>query len=177
MAKRQINYKTINIKMERVAERFGSHIGNRAGIRHDFPDILRPSGIVKGGTGLVMSYEEAYERKRRGTHADIDISGFTREVYEGEVRKFYETYGHRLDLRREIAKQRKEARELIEDAFEYMGKEPPENLSKMSYEEMRDIIREANDYMSDNHYDKTQSSKFYERIVEKLQGNGDAEAQ
>ena len=170
------DYKTINKKMERVAERYGSHIGNKAYVRHDFPEILRPTGYAKGGTGMVMSYEEAYERKRRGTNKEIPID-FTREYYEQEVARFYEKYGHRLDLRKEGAKQRMEAREIIEDAFEYMGEELPKNLSKMSYEEMRDIIREADDYISDNHYDKTQSSKFYERIVEKLQGNGDAEAQ
>lgn len=181
MDKNQINierydYKFINKKMERVAERYGSHIGNRAYVRHDFPEILRPTGFESGKSGMVMSYEEAYERKRRGTHKDIPID-FTREYYESEVRRFYSTYGYRLDLRKESARQRREAMEIIEDAFEYMEESVPENLKKMSYEELREIIRDANEYMSDHHIDKTNSPTFYERIVEKLMGNGDAEAQ
>lgn len=172
------DYKLINKKMEKVEARTGHHIGKYSYVIHEFPDILRPRGL-SGGGGKIMSYEEAYERKRKAVHPDISIEWFTKDYYNTEIEKFYNRFSHRLDLRKEVSRIRRGYIDVIESAYEVMGKELPEDLHKKNLDELKEFVKEVNDWMSDKHYDKTDSPKFYERIVdtfkEKLGGNGDAE--
>lgn len=170
----------INKKLKRIQERFGYHVGQYAKTRQQYPQILRPSGLVKGGTGKVMSYREALRRLSRATAPEIDISYFTKDYYQQQVEKFYVEQKERLFIRTEMRKQMDKMRDIARDAFKYVGEYNVKTealIKKFSYEELLKAIRESNAMYADTVYDSTDSPKFYERVVAKLLGNGDAETE
>ena len=170
--------KDINLRLKRVYERFGSHIGTLSSIRQEYPQILRPAGIQKDGTGFIMSYNEALTRLKRATHPDIDISYFTKDFYEMEVQRFYMEQKEHLYIRSEMKIKRERLENVVADAFEYMGVEYDEEMiKKIPYDELKQIVTEANHLYSDKYKDTTDSPKFYERIVYSIMGNGDAETE
>lgn len=166
----------INKQLKRVEERFGYHIGSFAKTRQQYSEILRPSGLKKGGTGMVMSYDEALRRmveSKAGSGIEVV---YTREQYRKEVQRFYEEQKEHLFIRSEYKLQRERAENIIADAFEREGKELPD-LSKWSLDKLKKAIREANVQYSDKRIDSTDSAKFYERVIQNLTGNGDAETE
>lgn len=165
----------INKQMERVKNRFGSHIGEKAYIRQQYSEILRPVGLKSGGKGKVMSYSEAYKRMREATNSEIQID-FTKEKYKEIVNKFYEEQKEHFYIKSEMKIQRERLENIVYDSFEYMGAEPPD-LSEYSFDDLLDAVREANDMYSTKKRDTTDSPKFYERVVKYLVGNGDAETE
>lgn len=166
----------INKQLKRVAERFGYHQGNYAKTRQEYSQILRPAGLVKGGTGLVMSYEEAKRRMEKAKEGSGIEVVFTKEQYKAEVERFYQEQKEHLYIKSEMKLQRERAERIVEDAFKREGKEVPD-LSKYTFEQLRDAIREANVQYSDKNVDKTDSPRFYERVIQNLMGNGDAETE
>lgn len=170
----------LNKKLKAVSQRFGTHVGNYAYVRQQFPDILRPSGLVKGGTGYIMSYKEALSRLQRAkSPLDIDTSYFTRDYYEQEVLKFYESYTDSFSVRSVYKKERQRLEKIVEDSFEYMGSSiSASKLKSYSYDELLEAVRQANEWYSEHKRDYGNSPTFYERVVQYLEsGNGDIEAQ
>ena len=165
----------INKQLERVANKFGSHLGNKAYIRQQYSEILRPSGLKVGGTGKVMSYREAYERMRKLTNAEIQID-FTKEKYQSILNKFYEEQKEHFYIKTEMKIQRVRLENIVSDSFEYIGEEIPD-LSKYSFNDLLNAVRDANDMYSTKKRDTTDSPKFYERVANYLMGNGDAETE
>lgn len=172
----------LNKKLKRINETFGSHIGSYAYVRQQFPEILRPSGMRKGGTGYIMPYKEALQRLERAKKPyDIDTSYFTQDYYKNLVNQFYEQYSDSFSVREVRKKERERMENVVRDAYNYMGYEiSEEELKSFSYNELLSAIRQANEWYSNNKRDMGNSPTFYERVIENLAeigGNGDAETQ
>ena len=166
----------LNKMLEAVHKEFDFDVGKYSRTRQQYSRIMRPSGYKNAGR--IMSYKEAKERMQKAVSPDIKVS-FSYKEYKKDIEKFYEEQKIHLNVETEREFQREKAEEVVRDAFEYMGEEVPD-LSKYTYEQLRDIIREANVQYSNKYKDDTNSFKFYERVVNEfknIKGNGDAEAQ
>lgn len=172
----------LNKKLKRINDAFGFHIGSYAYVRQQYPEILRPSGMRRGGTGYIMPYKEALARLERAKKPfDIDISYFTRDYYEKQVTQFYEQYSDSFSIREVRKKERKRMEKIVIDSYNYIGMEYSEkDVKKYSYTKLLEAIRQANDWYSNNKRDVGNSPTFYERVIENLNGlggNGDVETE